>query len=472
MKNKSGFTIIEILVVIAVIGILTTIGLVSFSRYQVDSRDTQRSTKTAILAEALEKYYDQNGEYPSCSTMTGSAATLTSTVLPNIEANVILTPKSTSGATNSISCAALTGAAGEPDSFAYVGDGSTDCASGAACLEWTLSYKEESTGTVKTISSRRTTQIATSGTMTVSAVTASDSQINLTWNAITNASSYQLQRSTTAGMASPVVTSYASSVVSASATGLNAGQIYYFRIAAVANSSQGAWSVIDSATTTIAQPSGTPTVATTLITSDTVARGTAASAGTCSTGATLEYQIRYHSTNVAADGAWSGWTVGATRDVGTWQGNKYTFQSQARCIGATISSAFKQSVTTNAVRSILTPSAPTWQITTEWAAGYNYKFPYGWSCPAGTNIGAEGVVSDGKSTPWYDWWYTGWNAGQYDIWHTYVANYRCQTTYGQTYSPNTSTQIHAYCDPGRRSFSASPRCDNAGQGQGGNGYAN
>jgi type IV pilus assembly protein PilE len=78
-KSKSGFTIVELLVVIAVIGILTTIGIMSFTRYQASSRDTQRSSRTTLIAEALEKYYDKNGEYPSCSTLTQSATIVDTT---------------------------------------------------------------------------------------------------------------------------------------------------------------------------------------------------------------------------------------------------------------------------------------------------------------------------------------------------------------------------------------------------------
>jgi len=136
-KNTSGFTIVELLVVITVIGILTTISLISFTRYQADTRDTQRSSKATILAEALEKYYDKNGEYPGCLAISDiNASTVTTTVLPGVELNTLLTPKSASTDTNSIKCQDL--AVGGSDIFAYVGDGSTACNTGQACLTFTL----------------------------------------------------------------------------------------------------------------------------------------------------------------------------------------------------------------------------------------------------------------------------------------------------------------------------------------------
>jgi prepilin-type N-terminal cleavage/methylation domain-containing protein len=44
-KSSNGFTIIELLVVISIIGILTTIGIVSFSSIQSGARNTQRSSR-------------------------------------------------------------------------------------------------------------------------------------------------------------------------------------------------------------------------------------------------------------------------------------------------------------------------------------------------------------------------------------------------------------------------------------------
>src|ERR1700761_8180433 len=103
MRRLRGFTIVELLVVIAVIGILTTITIVGYNRYQQNSRDTQRAAKATVIAEALEKYYDANGEYPSCSQLTASGVT-TSGVLQGVEANALVTPTASSSTTNSITC--------------------------------------------------------------------------------------------------------------------------------------------------------------------------------------------------------------------------------------------------------------------------------------------------------------------------------------------------------------------------------
>jgi len=154
-KTTNGFTIIELAVVITIIAILSTLGAVSFSSVQARTRDTQRSSKITQIAEALEKYYGQNGEYPSCDTMSKSAATVVTSTLVNLDPVALATPTATSG-TNSI----LTNCVNMPtgytsDRFAYVGNAScTASPYTATCPSWTLKYREEATGNIILLSSR------------------------------------------------------------------------------------------------------------------------------------------------------------------------------------------------------------------------------------------------------------------------------------------------------------------------------
>ena len=66
-KQESGFTIVELLIVIVVIGILAALVLNTFQGVQARARNTERKTDINALHTHLEVYYNDNGSYPSGS---------------------------------------------------------------------------------------------------------------------------------------------------------------------------------------------------------------------------------------------------------------------------------------------------------------------------------------------------------------------------------------------------------------------
>lgn len=76
---KHGFTLVELLVVMSIIGVLTTIGLGSFATAQMRGRDAQRKSDLKQISHALEIYYSDHGTYPSTLTF-GSEFTDSKTV--------------------------------------------------------------------------------------------------------------------------------------------------------------------------------------------------------------------------------------------------------------------------------------------------------------------------------------------------------------------------------------------------------
>jgi len=62
---KKGFTIIELLVSIVIIGILVTIMIVSYNGVQQRSRDSQRDSGVTKLKIAIEKYHADKSQYPN-----------------------------------------------------------------------------------------------------------------------------------------------------------------------------------------------------------------------------------------------------------------------------------------------------------------------------------------------------------------------------------------------------------------------
>ncbi len=61
---KRGFTLIEILVVIAIIGLLSSIVLSSLNSARKNARDAQRMRSVNELQKALDIYFSVNGRYP------------------------------------------------------------------------------------------------------------------------------------------------------------------------------------------------------------------------------------------------------------------------------------------------------------------------------------------------------------------------------------------------------------------------
>lgn len=98
MKTK-GFTIVELIVVITIMGILLVLGVVNFSSSQANSRDSERKTDIETIATYLENYYRSGttgaavGKYPSVDP-TNSLIGQESTYFKDLKADAIKTPGS------------------------------------------------------------------------------------------------------------------------------------------------------------------------------------------------------------------------------------------------------------------------------------------------------------------------------------------------------------------------------------------
>jgi prepilin-type N-terminal cleavage/methylation domain-containing protein len=160
--SAMGYTIIELLVVITIVGILSAIGISSYSNLQKDARDNQRASKIESLSAALERYYVENGEYPGCTQLVNQpVANIATNVLNGIDTEVLAAPNSSAGTNSLASCSDLSGAS---DIFAYVVPDEDDCTTGQSCLQYTLQYRKESTGQIVSVPSIHAAAIAATPT--------------------------------------------------------------------------------------------------------------------------------------------------------------------------------------------------------------------------------------------------------------------------------------------------------------------
>lgn len=64
-KSNHGFTLIEILIVVAIIAILTAIAATAYTTAQRRARDTQRKSDLASVQAALESFNSDHNYYPT-----------------------------------------------------------------------------------------------------------------------------------------------------------------------------------------------------------------------------------------------------------------------------------------------------------------------------------------------------------------------------------------------------------------------
>jgi type II secretion system protein G len=65
MLKRQGFTLVELLVVMAILGVLTTLTAGGFRSAQIRGRDAERKSDLRQISEALELFVSDYGHYPS-----------------------------------------------------------------------------------------------------------------------------------------------------------------------------------------------------------------------------------------------------------------------------------------------------------------------------------------------------------------------------------------------------------------------
>lgn len=144
-NRQQGFTIIELLIVIVVIGILAAIVITTYSGIQAKARNAVRQTDIQSIQTQLEAFYSQNGYYPSNADL--NSASWRATNMPSLDPTALIDPSSGMTVSNVVVADNSTGQAKEYSYYPTDNTGSSvNCeATDTTCAEYTLTATYEGT---------------------------------------------------------------------------------------------------------------------------------------------------------------------------------------------------------------------------------------------------------------------------------------------------------------------------------------
>lgn len=140
-RKEQGFTIVELLIVIVVIGILAGLVITTFTGIQQKARNTERQTDIKAIQSHLEAYNAQNGFYPTLANMNDTAFRASN--LKGLDADALADPKAPTVQT----LAATPGANVYSYAVTTTAGGACTNVAGVECTVWTLTATNEGTPT-------------------------------------------------------------------------------------------------------------------------------------------------------------------------------------------------------------------------------------------------------------------------------------------------------------------------------------
>lgn len=173
--KRYGFTVVELVIVITIMGILITLAVVNLTASAVNGRDAERDSDVNSIATHLEIFYKNGtpsstsaGRYPSTALL-ANAETSIKSFLPDIDLAVVTAPGASSvassfiPATNAVQTEA--GVLPQPTTSQYVyqpiqSDGTLCTTETQECRKFAIYYRAEVDNTVKKIISKNQWYVA------------------------------------------------------------------------------------------------------------------------------------------------------------------------------------------------------------------------------------------------------------------------------------------------------------------------
>jgi prepilin-type N-terminal cleavage/methylation domain-containing protein len=153
-RKEQGFTIVELLIVIVVIGILAGLVITTYNGIQQKARNTERTTDLKTFQSQLEAYYANNGAYPgpdSLGTTSATNVTFIKASMKGMDSETLRDPKGTAADYSLITTATSTST---KYGYAPTNDAGTACTTAASdCTKYVLTAAQEGSSTITTLNS-------------------------------------------------------------------------------------------------------------------------------------------------------------------------------------------------------------------------------------------------------------------------------------------------------------------------------